>query len=271
MNAFSASDAALAGVSLIRRYWRILLGWAGFNLIALVMLIVLTVVLSVATSGMTGGAREPTAVVAGVVVLVGSVFIEVVIAAGVFRLELRPEEPAFLHLRFGADEVRLVAVWLITLAGGWAIAGGAALLGQVLGAAGVWVELLALGLGVYLGLRFLLAAPISFVEGRIDFARSWRLTRGRVGALLGMNALSFALIALLLVTVFVVLGLIAVGTAGLDGVAGLFEGADALKEHPGVYLLQFAADVVLIPVLWALGLAPLAAAYRALAAPAEAV
>jgi hypothetical protein len=145
---------------------------------------------------------------------------------------------------------------------GWA----AALLGGALGAGEAWIMLLGTALLFYLGVRFLLVAPISFNEGRIDFLRSWRLTRGHVGALFGMWLLSLCLIGLIMVVVFVVLALIAAGAAGFDGVIGLFGGADALKQHPGLYVLEFAVEIILTPVLWILGMAPLAAAYRALTA-----
>ena len=55
----------------------------------------------------------------------------------------------------------------------------AAMLGHAIGFGAVWIGVLAAILGIYLGLRFLLAAPIAFVERRIDFVRSWRLTRRR--------------------------------------------------------------------------------------------
>jgi hypothetical protein len=263
MTEFSASDAALEGFHLLRRRWRVALGWAGFNLVALVMLVVLSVVLGLFAAAAGGGQRGPVAAVAGLVVGLGGLFVQAIIAAGVFRLEIRPEEPAFLHLRLGRDELRLIGVWLITLTGAWVVGWLAASLGHALGAGGIWLDLLALVLGVYLGLRFSLAAPVSFMERRIDFPRSWRLTRGRTLALLGMSALSFCLIALVMGTVFVLLALIATGAAGLDGLAGLFGGVDALQRHPGLYVLEFAVEIILTPVLWVLGMAPLAAAYRA--------
>lgn len=267
---FSASDAALEGFRLIQRRWRVVLGWAAFNLLTLIMLVVLTVVLSVVASAASGGARDPVAIIAGLVVGLGTVLGQAIIATAVFRVEMRPDEPAFLHLRLGRDELRQIAVWLITLTGAWVVGWVAAMLGRALGVGGIWIALLALALGVYLGVRFLLVAPISFVERRIDFPRSWRLTRGRVGALLGMTALSFCLIALLMLIVFVVLGMIAAGAAGLEGLAGLFGGVESLKQHPGLYLLEFAVEIILTPVLWVLGMAPLAAAYRAFAEPQQA-
>jgi hypothetical protein len=272
MTPFSASDAALEGFSLIRRRWRVVLGWAGFNLLALVMLVVVTVMVSFVAAALSGEAKGPTAAAAGLVAGLGGLFVQAALAAAVFRVELRPDEPAFMHLRLGPDELRLVAVWLITLTGAWVVGWAAAMLGHALGAGGVWIGLLALVLCVYLGLRFLLAAPVSFVERRIDFPRSWRLTRGRVLALLGMSALSFFLVALLMVTVFVVLGVIAVGFGGLEGLASVFGGggAEALQRYPGLYVLEFAVEVVLTPVLWTLAMAPLAAAYQAFAAePAD--
>jgi hypothetical protein len=265
MTRFSASDAALEGVNLIRRRWRVVLGWAGFNLLSLVMLVVLTVLLSLITSALSGGMAAPAQIVAALLVALGTTLVQATIAVGVFRVEMRPEEPAFMHLRLGRDEIRLIALWLVTLTGVWVVGWAATLLGDALGAGEVWIMLFGLALLVYLGMRFLLVAPISFVEGRIDFPRSWRLTRGHVGALLGMSALSFCLIGLIMVTLFVLMAVIATGAAGFEGLAGLFGGADALKQHPGLYALEFVVEIILTPVLWILGMAPLAAAYRALA------
>lgn len=269
MTPFSASDAALEGFHLIRRCWRVVLGWAGFNLLALIMVVVVSAVLSVVASavgGGAGGARQALGI-AGLIVGLSILFAQAILAAGVFRLEMRPDEPAFLHLRLGRDEVRLVVVWLTTITGAWVVGWIATLAGHAVGAGGVWIELLAAALALYFGLRFALVAPIAFNERRIHFPRSWRLTNGRVLALLGMTALSSCLIGLVMVVVVVLLALIALGSGGLDGLAGLFGGADALQRHPGVFLLAFAIEIVLTPVLWVLAMAPLAAAYRAFAAP----
>lgn len=267
MTSFSASDAALEGFQLMRRRWRVVLGWAGFNLLALIMVVVLSAVLSVIAAAVGGGgASTPVLAFAGLAGGLATLFTQSIIAAGVFRIELRPEEPAFLHLRLGRDELRLVVVWLITITGAWVVGWGATLLGGLLGFGGGLIELLGVLLAAYLGLRFLLAAPIAFAERKIDFVRSWRLTRGRVLPLLGMSALSICLIALLMIVVFVVLAAIATSVAGLDGLSVLFAGAEALQQHPAVFLLAFAVEIILIPVLWVLGAAPLVAAYRAFTA-----
>src|SRR5688572_13661671 len=98
MTPFSASDAALEGFQLIRRRWRVVLGWAGFNLLALIMLIVVTAVLSFVAASM-GAASAPAVALGGLAVGFGALFTQAVLAVGVFRLDLRPEEPSFLHLR----------------------------------------------------------------------------------------------------------------------------------------------------------------------------
>jgi hypothetical protein len=268
MTEFSASDAALEGFSLIRRRWRVVLGWAGFNLLALFMLIVLSAVLSVvagAVAGESGGGRQTLALL-GLVIGFSELFAQAIIAAAVFRVEMRPEEPAFMHLRLGRDELRLVIIWLITLTGAWVVWWLSTLIGRTVGAGGLWIELLAMALVAYFGLRFALTPPVGFAERKIDFPRSWRLTRGRVLPVLGMLALSACLIGLLMVTVAIVLAVIAFAAGGLDGLASMFGGAEGVRRHPGLFVLGFAIEIILTPVLWAVAMAPLAAAYRAFTA-----
>jgi hypothetical protein len=268
MTPFSASDAALEGFHLIRRRWRVVLGWAGFILLSLIMIVVLTAVLSVVATAVGGGqtARNPVLGLAGVIVLLCALFTQAIVAAGVFRLETRPDEPAFMHLRLGRDELRLLLVWVITITGAWVVGWVAAMVGHLVGAGGALIELLALVLAIYFGLRFALAAPVSFAEGRVDFIRAWRLSRGRVLGLLGMTALSLCLIGLVMVTVFVALAVAAVGFGGLGGLAGVFGGGEALQSHPRIFLLAFTIEIILTPVLWVLGMAPIMAAYQAFVA-----
>lgn len=267
MTPFSASDAALEGFNLIRRRWRVVLGWAAFNLLALVMVVVVSAMLSLVVSAVAGAGAEstPAMAAAGVFVVGCVLFAQAVIAAGVFRLDLRPEEPSFIHLRVGAAELRLVAIWLLSLTGAWVAWWGGALLAHALGAPGWAADFVAFLVVAYLGLRFVLAAPISFVERRVDFPRAWALSRGRVLALLGMSALSFCLIALVMVSVLVAMVIAALAIGGVHALAGVFGGAEALKSHPAVYLLVFTIQMVLTPVFWVLAMAPLAAAYRAFA------
>jgi hypothetical protein len=269
MTPFSASDAALEGFYLIRRRWRVVVGWAAFNLIALVMVVVLSAVLSVVASAIAGAdagaaaaSATPAMALAGGFVLACLLFAQAMLAAGVFRLELRPDEPAFLHLRMGRDELRLALLWLIGVTAAWLVGWAGALVGHVSGLGDVVGAMLGLLATVYLGLRFSLVGPVSFAERRIDFPRSWALTRGRVLALLGMTALTLCLIGLLMIALLVARVLAAIAIGGFGGLAGVFGGADALKAHPVIFLLAFALQIALAPALWALATAPLAVAYR---------
>jgi hypothetical protein len=82
-----------------------------------------------------------------------------------------------------------------------------------------------------------------------------------------MAALSSCLIGLVFVAVFVVLAVIAVLVGGLGALGGLFGGREAFQDHQGVFLLASAVEIILTPVFWMLGMAPLVAAYRAFAEP----
>jgi hypothetical protein len=278
MTDFSASDAALEGFALLRRRWRVVLGWAGFNLVALIMVVVLTVIFSLITAALTGAgagagasATAPTAAVAALVGGLGSLVLQTVLVAGVFRLMIRPEEPAFLHLRLGRDELRLIGVFVVRLLALALLTVLAAALGQAAGGgrAAVLIELAVAALAAWLLLRTALTGPASFADGGLAFARSWRLTRGRAGALLGMVCLTVCLMLLIGAVLLLALALIAVRVGGLSGVASMFGGAEALETHPGLFLLGFAVNVVLTPALWVLWIAPFVAAWRALSGGGE--
>lgn len=275
MPPFSASDAALEGFNVIRRHWRVVAGWAGFNLLALIMMVVLTVVLLLALTVASGGGLQGTpsatsGALGGAVGALGTLFAQAIVVGGLYRLILRPQEPAFLHLRLGRDELRLVGLWVIWIIALVVLAGVIDVVGQAAGGrAGALAGVVGLVVVIYLTLRFCLVAPISYVEHRIDFATSWRLTRGRAVALLGMAILSACLIALVMIAASIVLlGVVGLVT-GFQGILAVTADAAAFETHPGVYLLNMVADILFAPVLWVLSQAPLAAAYRALSGTQE--
>lgn len=276
MSRFSASDAALEGFQVLRTHWRVMVGWAVFNLLALIAMIVITVILGVGI-GLAAGADQASGaagVIGGVVGALVTGLIEAVLVVGLYRLMLRPADPGFLHLRLGRDEVRLFLVVLILFCGLLLFAALAYLLTGLLGFLGVAGHLagalLILAVGGWLALRFGLAAPISFAERRIDFPASWRMTRGQGWPLLGMWVLNFCLVMLiwlaLWLTVFVLSGLL----TGFHGFASADDG-EALASHPGRYILEAIVPILCMPVMLVLSQAPWVAAYRALAStPAEA-
>jgi hypothetical protein len=276
MTGFSASDAAIDGFRVIREKWRLIVGWSAFNLLALIILVVvatISIFIAAAVSPSPEAATTAGAVIGFILAGLGTMTVEAVIVAGLYRAVLRPDEPGFLGLRLGLDEIRLVVVWvaLITFAG--VVSAIAMNLAGPLGQAGgtalsVAVLLAILAATFYVFVRLSLAGPMTFDRRRITLAGSWRLTRGRFWALLGMCALVICLLALAAVLGwFLMLGL----TGLLFGFQGmtLFPGSDAeaMVSQPGPYLFQLTAQLLFAPVLWVIVHAPLAAAYKAFRDP----
>ena len=270
---FSPSDAALEGFQVLRRHWRVVVGWAGFNLLAMVAMVAVAVVLIVLGVALVGsGSREAAggvgAVIGGLVGFLGALAIEVCVVTAIYRLLLNEGEPGFFYLHWGRDELRLLAVWacLIALAGAaaFAVVGLAAASAKVAPWAPWLVSLAGAALGIWLMIRLSLAAPATFAGKRLGLADAWRMSRGRFWSLLGMNALLFCLLAMVSVAAWLVMFLVAAGFTGFhDWGAISLSDRDALTEHPGRYLLQLVAELAFAPVLLVISQAPLAAAYQA--------
>jgi hypothetical protein len=277
---FSASDAALEGFQTLRRHWRVLVGWAGFNLMALVAMVVVSVIgmiVTVAVVGMSGGDREGAgtagALIGGTVGFFGTLGIQLCVVAALFRLLLTDAKPEFFYLRLGRAEGRLALVWLVMLALAAGLAFGVIGLAAASASVGGWapvvVSLVGLALAFWIFTRLSLSAPLSFAEGGFGFAAAWRMSRGRFWPLLGMNLLALCLLALVAVAAWLALFLLMAAVSGFHdfGVLSLSD-KDALTEHPARYFLQLVAELAFAPVLWVISQAPLAAAYKAFAAEA---
>ncbi len=275
MGGFSASDAALEGFQVLRTHWRVVVGWAVFNLLALVAMVVVTVIVSVGI-GLATGADEGSGAAAAIGGLAGALMtalIETALIVGIYRVMLRPADPGFLHLRLGRDEGRLFLVGVILAGGVLLLVALATVLGAALAtvtpSGRVIAYLAALGVGGWLALRLGLTAPISFAEKRIDLRRAWRMSRGRGWALLGMWFLNFCLVMLvwlaLWLAVFVISGLL----TGFHGFA-IADDSEALVSHPGRYMLEAILPILCMPALLVLSQAPWVAVYRAVAAQTEA-
>lgn len=269
MSRFSASDAALEGVQVLRDHWRVALGWALFNLLAIAAVVIGFVIIGVVGVTVTGGDSATLgATVGGPIVTIATIIIQLVTGNAVYRLIFRPDERGFLYLRFGPDEVRSVAA-AVVLAGGLV---GLALLAVTVGravrpvgpGAPILVAVVALGVAYGLAMRLGLVLPLCVAERRIDFARSWRLTRGRGWALTGMSLLSGCLALLLSVLVWGVFFLLTLGVVGFREL-GALAGPEGFRDHTGLFLLQAIAPFLLSPFVILLTWAPWAEAYRALA------
>ena len=123
MSDFSASDAALEGFQVIRAQWRVVLGWAGFNLLAMVAVVVTFVVVGVTTVSVAGG--DPGQIgqtVGGPVVGLTTVVVQLMIGMALFRAIFRPDDRGFFYLRLGPDELRAIGASLVLLLGVAALA-----------------------------------------------------------------------------------------------------------------------------------------------------
>jgi hypothetical protein len=273
MRSFSASDAALEGFQLLRSHWRLVVGWALFNLLAMVAVVIAFVIIGVVTVMVAGGdSRAFGQAVGGPVVSLATIGIQLVIGAAVYRLIFRPQERGFLYLRFGPDELRSIAAAVIFVAGIGALALLAAWIGGLLrpmGLAGpIIVALVAIVVGYWLMMRLGLVLPMCVAERRLDFVRSWRLTRSHGWALTGMTLLAGSLTLLVTVLVWGLFFILTLATVGFRELGNL-AGPEGLRDHPGLFLLQAIAPFLLSPFIITLSSAPWADAFKALSAPQD--
>lgn len=272
MARFSPSDAAIEGFRLIGARWRLLVGWALFNLMALIGLCVLMFVLLFAIvpfAGSREAAGASGALVGGLVIGLGELFVQVILICGLFRLELRPEEPGFLHLRIGGDELRVLGSILLVVAAALPLAALAVLITAASARVSPWLAVpvaIAVAAAFYgTVLRLGLTPPIAFAERRISLSESWRRTRGHAWSLVGMALLLLCLMMLAASLIWFALFLISGFATGFADLG--LRGQEAFAAHPGRYLLQLGAELLLAPLWLVVGQAPWVSAYRALSSP----
>lgn len=275
MKAFSASDAALEGFQVVRTHWRLVLGWCLFTVLSFVGLIVAAFV-AIALATLAASSREQAGqlggAVGGLVLGLGGAAIQWLVLAALYRALLRPgEPPGTVYLRIGKDEARLFGLWIVILAlflcvitlGFLAVRG----LSRFGGAAGGLGTLAVVGLVLWLAIRTSLAGPANFATGRFGLADSWRLTRGRFWALLGMSLLAGCLLALIAIVLFVAVALLQAAIGGFHSLAPVsLSDPQALAERPGAYVLGLIVELAVGPLYLVLSQAPFVAAYRKLSA-----
>ncbi len=132
------------------------------------------------------------------VVIAGALVSGAMVQGAVYRSILTPDAKTFFSLRFGAQERALVlldvtvllALILAYLVAAAIVAGGVYGLTRIHGWVGVLLAVIFVICSVlafmWVALRFALAAPMTFAEGRVRFFGSWALTRGHGWSLFGL-------------------------------------------------------------------------------------
>ena len=295
--AFSASESAFEGFRIVRREPGTVAIWAVLMLVlsagaSVLLLPMLTQMRAAITPGAAPTA-ESMAVVGQflrIYLLLVPIYLIVVSAftTAIYRAVLRPEQKGFGRLRFGGDELRMIGLFvlmgLLFLGIGVAVAivlallaGGMAVAGHSSGTAGIAIAIFVLYLAViagmvWLGVRLSLAAPMTFTGKRISLFGSWGLTKGRFWPLLGCYFLAWVLSILILMVDLVVSGAFMLGAAGgsFSRVATVMfrpEAASAMALLSPLFIIRLLVGAVFGVVIWTVGLAAPAAAYRAIAAP----
>jgi hypothetical protein len=176
---------------------------------------------------------------------------------------LRPEEKGFVHLRLGADELRLTLVNLLLFGIGLLclVVGFVAIAAAERGGSyvGLVVGVLVAGLTIWLGVRLSLATPMTFHAHRITLLPAWELTRGRFWPLFGMIvlALIFYIMVWILVTVIWFALMMLAGGPEAIGAGGT---AVAIAIGAVAFIVQMLVSVVQLVMIYA----PFAVAYQQL-------
>lgn len=222
---------------------------------------------------------------APIMFLVGLVVIAVMQGA-IFRAVLHPEDRRFAYLRFGRGELWLLLstllVWivivvvyvvLVLLAGVIGGVAGVALSAADPAAAAVPIVVAILAcvlLTLLVALRLSLALPMSHDQQRLVVFEGWRLTKGASLKLLLTGIALVAIVILVEVLIFALLGIVLIVASGLGSLQAAFEAptaelASRLVLWIPVIAVLFAAFGV---AMYTIMIAPLADIYRQLTASA---
>ena len=292
---FSANEAAFEGFRIVRREPLTILAWGLVHLVvnagSVVLFMPLMAPFLAATQAEQASPDMPHvmqmveamgrfyAIALPVGLIVAAVF-----TCAVYRAILRPQEKSFARLRLGGDELRMLGLWIlmgllwiaccipvfavlaIALGVVGALTKGAGIAAGFLFVAVLYIVML--GLLVWLGVRLSLAAPMTFVQQKVRLFSSWKLTKGRFWSLFGCYLLAFVFIVILgLVglTIYGALSVMATGSISAAAQSMFRPDISSLQAYfspsRSVYLV-FAA--LLGAVYYAVGIAPAAAAFRAL-------
>ena len=288
MRRFSPTDAAFEGFRLTRERPRAVAAWA-FCYLIFSLLIGWVADLTLGSqsralladlqrAGSDPAAFWPAAQKLAPFFLAGvplSLIFQAIFTSAVYRAVLQPQDARRGYLRLGLDEVRLLAlnlimslVWGVTLFGvllvsvftavslGATAPSGLVLIGDVMTMAAFWAAIVIL-------VRLSLAGPLTFNEHRLRVFASWPLTKGCFWRLLGAYVVAFALGAVVLVLMGLILLVVASIIVQLNG--GGMAALNAPSPGPVIVVLAFVVQVataLIFTSFYVVLKAPAAQAYK---------
>ena len=234
---FQIDEALTDGFRLIRRRPGSVLAWGVILALPLLLsaIVMIDLFMSIGLEAMAEDAdTSPQAFAAMMRMQAWSMLINVLqligyvlIIAAICRAVLWPDRAPgrFFDLRVGMDEARVAVAGLAVMAGCYGVMLVVVLLAFAFGAAfwmvsetaavimGVAVGLAGIAGIVWAALRTSMIMPLSIASQDFAFVSGWKMTKGRVGVLLGLFAATFAITLVVHVLVLVAAGLIALGVS----------------------------------------------------------
>jgi hypothetical protein len=286
MAAFSPTEAAFEGFRLTREQPRVVAVWAVvFALFSLVSAWLMISTIGTQFPALQAASQNPAGLTEAdavkmlpfyaLVLPVVLVFWSVLICA-VYRAVLRPAETGPGRLRFGVDELRMIALTVILFMLVFMGMVVIALVASTAGAAAGPVSALFMAGGavfaVWVGIRLSLAAPMTFVTGELHLFRAWALTRGHFWPLAAAYATALGLGGVVAVAASAVFRALVAVVLTVSG--GGLDHMDQLAQINLTSMAAFLTPATIAYQLFAAGLqavvsvvilAPAAVAYASLA------
>ncbi|HEY5106937.1 MAG TPA: hypothetical protein VII73_09230 [Caulobacteraceae bacterium] len=281
------ADAAMAGLKLTVRRPLTVLVWGALVVVYFIVLFAIFgggLASTIASLASTPGASPaPQTILALVGSLLGFFFLlflgvmvlGAVIMAAALRAELEPGSPGLAYLRFGAEELWLIAVnfvlWVVLLVAQMVMAIPLAILtfgmvianfsphpgfvpgpfvGTVAGAVGMRLigQFLILGVTIWLWTRLSMGPVMSFRERQFRLFESWTLTKGHAWPIFLTMVLIFVMVIALEIVVYG-LGAIAV-LALVAPIPGIGHPQTFFSRPPGEWVALFAPAAAVVAILF---------------------
>lgn len=284
MAEFSITEALGVGTGLIARKPLAVLAWGLAPVIVVVPLLLLfggTLIAIIAAASRAGA--DQSAIAASILPEIGGLLLFLflalmllwvlgaVVTAAAYRAVLEPEQSAFGYLRFGSQELWLMAVnfvmGLVFFGVGLALAIPQGIvnisvmnsgMGAQLTAAAVFA-LIRYGITIWLWLRLSMALPMTFSLRKFQLFESWALTRGHTVQLLTFSVLAVLILVAIEIVAFCI---------GVGGGLALAGGAvAAARTNPQAFWANPRAVIAALGpalVLWSLLLVIMGAASTAI-------